>query len=115
MKTLHLTLKKKWFDMILLGEKKEEYREIKAYWIKRLNYAYTDFNGKHYSFPLRTYDFINFKNGYAKNAPSFIIECKGITTGNAKPEWSDNWEGEVFIIKLGNIVSSSNTGAVASN
>lgn len=29
MKTLHLVLKKRWFDMILSGEKKEEYREIK--------------------------------------------------------------------------------------
>ncbi|HET8736229.1 MAG TPA: ASCH domain-containing protein, partial [Pricia sp.] len=36
MKTLHLNLKKKWFDMILSGEKKEEYREIKEYWIGRL-------------------------------------------------------------------------------
>ena len=33
--TLHLTLKKKWFDLILSGEKKEEYREIKDYWCKR--------------------------------------------------------------------------------
>ena len=32
MRVLHLTLKKKWFDMILSGEKKEEYREIKSYW-----------------------------------------------------------------------------------
>ena len=29
MKYLHLTLKKNWFDLILSGEKKEEYREIK--------------------------------------------------------------------------------------
>ncbi len=28
---LHLTLKKNWFDLILSGEKKEEYREIKHY------------------------------------------------------------------------------------
>lgn len=35
MSTLKLTLKKKWFDMIASGEKKEEYREIKPYWIKR--------------------------------------------------------------------------------
>ena len=27
-KILHLTLKKKWFDMIASGEKKEEYREM---------------------------------------------------------------------------------------
>ena len=34
-----LTLKKQWFDMIVSGEKAEEYREIKPYWEKRfLNY-----------------------------------------------------------------------------
>ena len=32
---LILPIKKKWFDMILSGEKKEEYREIKSYWEKR--------------------------------------------------------------------------------
>ena len=36
MKTLHLNLKKKFFDMILSGYKKEEYREIKPFWIKQL-------------------------------------------------------------------------------
>ena len=36
MKTLTLPLKKKWFDMIASGEKKEEYLEISSYWIKRL-------------------------------------------------------------------------------
>jgi hypothetical protein len=30
MKTLTLSLKKQWFDMIKAGIKKEEYREIKA-------------------------------------------------------------------------------------
>lgn len=32
---LILPIKKKWFDMILLGQKKEEYREIKPYWTTR--------------------------------------------------------------------------------
>lgn len=36
MKILHLTLKKKWFDMILSGEKKEEYRDTKEFWLRRL-------------------------------------------------------------------------------
>ena len=31
-----LQLKKKWFDMILSGEKREEYREIKQYYAARL-------------------------------------------------------------------------------
>ena len=30
---LTLPIKKKWFDMILSGEKKEEYREIKPYYV----------------------------------------------------------------------------------
>lgn len=33
---LTLPIKKKWFDMILLGEKKEEYLEIKPFWARRL-------------------------------------------------------------------------------
>ena len=35
-KVLTLTVRKQWFDMIVAGEKTEEYREIKPYWIKRL-------------------------------------------------------------------------------
>lgn len=33
-----LPIKKKWFDMIASGEKKEEYREMKPYYDKRLGY-----------------------------------------------------------------------------
>ena len=36
MNTLHLIIKKKWFDMILSGEKTEEYRDIKPYYNLRL-------------------------------------------------------------------------------
>ena len=35
-KTLTLSLKSKWFNMIKSGQKKEEYRELKPYWRKRL-------------------------------------------------------------------------------
>ena len=96
MKVLHLNLKKKWYDMILSGEKKEEYREIKSYWVKRLADITT-------LSPLG-YDLIEFRNGYGKDASRFRIEYKGITTGLAKGEWSDNWQGEVFVISLGNII-----------
>lgn len=95
MKILHLILKKKWFQMILSGEKREEYREVKPYWEKRLD------NGV-------VYDIIEFRNGYAKNAPTIVIHCLGIYTGLAKPEWSDNWKGNVFIIKLGSIIETKN-------
>ena len=36
MKILELPLKKEWYNMIESGEKREEYREIKQYWQKRL-------------------------------------------------------------------------------
>jgi len=35
---LTLPIKKKWFDMIASGEKKEEYREIKEYYEKTMKY-----------------------------------------------------------------------------
>ncbi len=127
MKTLHLTLKKKWFDMIASGEKKEEYREIKGYWFLRLVFnsssviKYVGVRDKNFdgdivrlcndafwskTFGFKPFDFIKFTNGYSKNAPSFTIECKGIEIGKAKPEWSDNWQGDVFIIKLGEIIKN---------
>ena len=100
MKTLHLTLKKKWFDMILSGEKKEEYREVKDYWCNRLEWVP--------SREIIIYHVIKFRNGYSKNAPELTIECLGIERGKAKPEWSDNWQGEVFVIKLGKIIEINN-------
>ena len=112
---LRLTLKKKWYDMILSGEKKEEYREIKMYWWHRLVQC-----GECYGFlscdllpPIKwkmimakNFDTIEFKNGYAKNAPTMLVEFKGIEIGNAKPDWSDNWKGKVFVISLGAVLHS---------
>jgi hypothetical protein len=43
--------------------------------------------------------------------PKIVIECRGIRIGKAKPEWSDNWQGDVFVIELGNIIETSNLGA----
>jgi len=108
MKTLNLTLKKKWFDMIKSGEKLEEYREVKRFWIVRLlsNLEYlTDLSGVQSIGPsFKQFDQIIFKNGYSANAPTITVECLGISIGTAKPEWSDNWQGQVFVIKLGNII-----------
>ena len=35
-KILTLTIDRQWFEMVVSGEKKEEYRIIKGYWAKRL-------------------------------------------------------------------------------
>jgi len=98
MANLTLNIKKKWFDMILSGEKKEEYREIKKLYCNKFGVPDSEIK----------YDTITFLNGMKKLTPTIVIECVGIRKGNAVPEWSDNWQGEVFIIELGNIISTKN-------
>ena len=94
MNTLHLTLKKKWFDMILLENKKEEYREIKPYWANRIC--------------AKKYKYITFRNGYARNAPQFTIELKSITPSTGKPEWGAEEGKTYFVLLLGNIINTKN-------
>lgn len=87
MTVLHLTLKKKWFDMIASGEKKEEYREIKPYWNLRLS--------------RKSYDAIQFRNGYAKNSPKMLVELKAIESGLGIVGWGAPQGKVVYILKLG--------------
>jgi hypothetical protein len=61
--TLHLILKKHWFDKIRNGEKTVEYREAKEYWVKRLS---------------KNYNNVVLRNGYSKNAPCLIADISAI-------------------------------------
>lgn len=82
---LILPIKKKWFDMILSGEKKEEYREIKPYYKSRFSKM---FEMHPYSFIPVGYDSqkVMFRNGYSNSSPSFIALCSlDIKTG--REEW----------------------------
>lgn len=88
MRILHLTLKRKWFDMIRSGEKREEYREIKPYWVRRL--------------AGQQFDVIRFRNGYSKDAPQFDIDLLGIRRGRGRKEWGGS-ESTVYILSLGKI------------
>ena len=100
LKVLHLTLKKRWFNMIASGVKKEEYREIKDYWSRRLERLDdNDMIGGYNEF-----DVVEFRNGYSKYAQSMMVECEGITIGRGKPEWGAP-DKPVFIIKLGRVVA----------
>lgn len=94
MSTLHLTLKKQWFDMILSGVKTEEYRDIKPYYNLRLL-------GKEY-------DSVIFRNGYARDAPSLTIELKSIRFGTGNPEWGAVPNRKYFVLYLGKIINTKN-------
>ena len=104
---LHLTLTKKWFDMIKSGEKKEEYRQDKMYWKDRFVKK-----GYWHSQTCKDFDIVRFKNGYAKDAPTMDVECRGIRLADlcdVNPEWFgsfQDYEGcRIFIISLGRVLS----------
>ena len=98
---LVLTLKKKWFDMIASGEKREEYREIKSYWEKRLS----DWMSNGYFLKHKDFDIVRFKNGYAKDAPTMDVECLRIIRGVGAPEWGAVELKYYYVIELGKIIS----------
>lgn len=123
MKVLHLTLRRKWFDLIASGEKKEEYREIKNYWVARLvdglgmprqweideGFAFEWPKGSglmHSMASAEHYDVVEFKNGYGKNSPKITVKVKDIVQGYGKEEWGAEDGKPYFVIKLGEIISS---------
>lgn len=101
MKTLHLVLKSKWYDMIDRGEKKEEYREVKQYWMKRLiEDVGEDEEGDTSCHVIYVdYDCVCFHRGYTSTTMTFTVE--DIDVGKGKPEWGAPADRDVFIIKLG--------------
>ena len=88
MKNLRLNLKAVWYNLIESGEKKEEYREIKDYWTKRL----TQEDGTFVE-----YDTITFVYGYTKREMTF--KCTGIRVGKGNLAWgapeTDEWRKRI--------------------
>lgn len=101
--TLHLNLKKKWFDMIASGEKKEEYRDIKPYW-NRVFCAHICIKGRFYH---PTDVTICFSNGYAKDRRQMTVECLGLFQRTGKPEWGADPNKLYHTLLIGNIISKN--------
>jgi len=105
---LNLTLKKQWYDMIRSGDKLEEYREIKPYWITRLVFSgfyMHPMNGcvevkDGMWHPVKDFDFVMFRNGYAKDAPYMLREIESIEVGEGRTEWGAEEGKKYFVIKL---------------
>lgn len=131
MKQLHLNLKKKWFDMILSGEKTEEYLEVKEYWINRFfqlphskkntftnspyyhfsrlkelnsNKETIDFLIKHKIIKYKQFDSTIFSNGMTHPIPRFEIELKSIEIGTGRTEWGAEPGKRYFVLKLGGMI-----------
>ena len=96
---LTLPIKKKWFDMIKSGEKKEEYREIKYYWTKRFFKLFDcDIELAPRSMHLGKGQII-LKNGYKKDSP--MIKCSvELRLGYGKEEWGAETNKIYYVLKI---------------
>ena len=120
-KVLTLTISKQWFDMVVAGEKTEEYMWIKPYWVARLfqfnsnifdmRYIASVLEGrtdllKRYIYIQRIvwkpFTHVLFINGYRKDSQRIEKEIESITIGKPKKGLcQDKWlDTEFFIIKF---------------
>lgn len=105
---LVIPIKKKWFDMITSGEKKEEYREIKPYWTKR--FLKSDFKldtdkiikllEEGYCTIFKT---VQLRNGYGNNRPTITCGVK-IKIGYGKKEWGAELGKLYYVLEILNII-----------
>ena len=99
---LTLPIKKKWFDMIKSREKKEEYREIKPYYVSRFYNNYIA-GGAGLEWVLnnnpRVYKEIIFRNGYRKDSPKIKCYCY-ISKGKGKPELGAEPNKMYYVLKI---------------
>lgn len=91
---LTLPIKKQWFDMILSGERKEEYREIKPYYDSRLFKKY-DINAAYYT----DIGYVIFRNGYRKDSPRIKCKCE-CAIDSGKPEWGAEPGKLYYVLKI---------------
>ena len=115
---LTLTIEKKWFDMILSGEKTEEYRELKRYYDSRFRNAAVqnqEYQASVSEFRNLTATMdqdigtVRFRNGYTVDAPCFLADCK-LTVGEGKPEWGAVPGTEYYILKMKNVRRGPRSG-----
>lgn len=105
---LILPIKKKRFDMIVSGEKKEEYREIKPYYDSRFMNAFgfllaggqmvygeaaPEEIRKPWPVP------VVFRNGYSKDSPEIVCKCT-LQFGEGKPEWGAEPGKMYYVLKI---------------
>lgn len=115
---LTLPIKGKWFDMILSGEKKEEYREIKEYYETRFQNLfgaitvypssifsdrseYELWQGEAVPEEIRkdSIEEIIFRNGYSKNSKSVKARCR-LRIGKGRPEWGAEPDKQYYILEI---------------
>ena len=93
---LTLPIKQKWFDMIVSGEKLEEYRAMSDYWRKRFVSELVR-QGKRRGFNGLK---VRIRAGYRKNADMAELTLSMITQGTGRPEWGAEPGVEYFVLHI---------------
>ena len=116
--SLVLPIKRKWYDMILSGVKKEEYREIKPYYtirfMKKLGFKEINshtaqafineaesYRGDYNHFPAIN---VTFRNGYSNSSPYFVAKCR-LAISEGKTEWGAEQGISYFVLKIDEIIN----------
>ncbi len=96
-----LQIKRKWFDMIVSGEKREEYRDIKPYYSTRFSNWFGILVKKTGEVirPCYGRQPVEFRNGYKRDSPSFVAMCS-IRIGIGKQEWGAEKGKKYFILTI---------------
>lgn len=84
-----LPIKKHWFDLILSGSKKEEYRNITPRYTAMFKNA-IDENGN---------ITVKLRNGYSMSSPYMIVDAK-LLIGYGKPEWGAEENTTYYILSI---------------
>ena len=115
---LTLPIQKRWFDMILSGEKKEEYRDIKEYYETRFQNLfgaitiypssifsdrskYELLQGEAVPEEIRkdSVQEIIFRNGYSKDSKAIKARCR-LRIGEGKSEWGAEPDKQYYILEI---------------
>lgn len=96
---LTLPIKKKWFDMTLSGEKKEEYRERNKYYYGLFRRYLGKYRYSEESEWKRPEFAVRFRNGYSASSPSFVAVCT-VDIGTGRPEWGAEPGKDYFRLQI---------------
>lgn len=94
---LTLPITRKWFDMILSGEKTEEYREVKPYYDSRFRRLF-DMDESNNPTGLDEQPIL-FRNGYSHTSPSFTAICT-LSKGEGRTEWGAKPHKRYWILNI---------------
>jgi len=131
--TLHLPIKAQWFDLILSGVKKQEYRDVSDFYCRRLLIGKRElefqsweemisdmrnFSKKprhesmgelfeYWDILMKDFKVIHLTNGYGNHCRQLWAKIESITVGKGNPEWGAP-DCDVFRIHLGEVFHTKN-------